>query len=74
MRGSGVVAGVQLDPAAVAEDPSLPDRATIAARRHGVLTRVLVGGGLQVSPALVISRAELDAIAAGIGAALDDVA
>ena len=72
--GLGVVAGVQLDPAAVAADATLPDRAALAARRHGVLTRVLVGGGLQVSPALVISRAELDAIAAGIGAALDDVA
>jgi adenosylmethionine-8-amino-7-oxononanoate aminotransferase len=35
---------------------------------------VLVGGGLQVSPALVIERAELDAIAAGLRAALDDVA
>jgi adenosylmethionine-8-amino-7-oxononanoate aminotransferase len=72
--GLGVVAGVQLDPAAVADDVTLPDRAALAARRHGVLTRVLVGGGLQVSPALVISRPELDVIAAGIGAALDDVA
>jgi adenosylmethionine-8-amino-7-oxononanoate aminotransferase len=71
--GLGVVAAVQLDPAAIAVDPSLPDRATAAARGHGVLTRVLVGGGLQISPALVIERPELDAITAGIGAALDEL-
>ena len=39
-----------------------------------MLTRVLVGGGLQISPALVITRDELDEIASGLGAALDDVA
>lgn len=72
--GLGVVAGVQLDPERLADDPALADRAALAARRHGVLTRVLVGGGLQLSPALVIQRSELDEIAAGIGAALDDVA
>ena len=72
--GLGVVAAVQLDPAAIAEDPTLPDRAALAARRHGVLTRVLVGGGLQISPALVIDGEALDEIASGIGAALDDVA
>jgi putrescine aminotransferase len=71
--GLGVVAGVQLDPAAVAADATLPDRAALAARSHGVLTRVLVGGGLQVSPALVIDRPQLDAIAAGIGGALDEL-
>ncbi|MGL6280437.1 MAG: aspartate aminotransferase family protein [Gaiella sp.] len=71
--GLGVVAAVQLDPERLARDASLPDRAAVAARRHGVLTRVLVGGGLQISPALVIERSELDAIAAGIAAALDDV-
>jgi adenosylmethionine-8-amino-7-oxononanoate aminotransferase len=72
--GLGVVAAVQLDPTALADEPGLPDRAALTARRHGVLTRVLVGGGLQVSPALVIERDELDAIAAGIAAALDELA
>lgn len=71
--GLGVVAAVQLDPEAVAADAGLPDRASLAARRHGVLTRVLVGGGLQLSPALVITRAELDEIAAGIRAGLDAI-
>jgi adenosylmethionine-8-amino-7-oxononanoate aminotransferase len=36
-----------------------------------VITRVLLGGALQVSPPLVITRAELDEIATGLSAALD---
>ena len=71
--GLGVVAAVQLDPAGVTADPTLPERASLAARRHGVLTRVLVGGGLQVSPALTITRGQLDEIATGIGSALDEL-
>ena len=46
---------------------------TEAAREHGVLTRTLLGGALQVSPALVITREELDELAAGLAAALDSV-
>jgi putrescine aminotransferase len=72
--GLGVVAGVQLDPSAIAADPTLPDRVALAARDHGVLTRVLVGGALQVSPALVIDADGLAEIAAGLAAGLDDVA
>ena len=71
--GLGVVAAVQLDPDAVAADATLPDRVAAAARKNGVLTRVLTGGGLQLSPALVITRAELDEIAAGIGSGLDSL-
>jgi adenosylmethionine-8-amino-7-oxononanoate aminotransferase len=72
--GLGVVAAVQPDPALVAEDASLPDRLVFAARDAGVMTRTLSGGGLQVSPALTITRAELDELAAGLAAALDAVA
>ena len=72
--GLGVVAAIQIDPALVAGDDGLPDRVCLRARTHGVLTRVLLGGGLQISPALTITRAELDEIAAGIAAALDDAA
>jgi putrescine---pyruvate transaminase len=72
--GTGAVAGVQIDPERIAADPGLPDRVLLAARRHGVLTRVAVGGVLQLSPPLVITRAELDEVAAGLGAALDDCA
>jgi adenosylmethionine-8-amino-7-oxononanoate aminotransferase len=70
--GLGVLAAVQIDPERVTADPGLPDRALFGARAHGVLTRVLLGGALQVSPALTITRPELDEIAAGLAAALDD--
>ena len=63
--GQGALAAVQLT------DPALADKAALLARDHGVLTRVLSIGALQVSPPLVITCAELDEIAAGIGAALD---
>ena len=72
--GFGALAAVQIDPAALASDPGLSDRVCLTARRHGVLTRVLVGGALQVSPPLVIARAQLDELSAGLGAALDEVA
>ncbi|RDI75229.1 Adenosylmethionine-8-amino-7-oxononanoate aminotransferase [Gaiella occulta] len=72
--GLGAVAGVQIDPALLADDPDLTDRVTLTAREHGILTRTLVGGGLQVSPPLVITRAELGELASGLRGALDDVA
>jgi adenosylmethionine-8-amino-7-oxononanoate aminotransferase len=72
--GLGVVAGVQIDPALLADDAALADRATASAREHGVLSRTLVGGGLQVSPPLVVTRAELDELRDGLRAALDALA
>jgi len=72
--GLGAVAAVQLDPALIADDAALPDRTARAVRDAGVLTRVLVGGGLQVSPPLVFTRADVDALAAGLRAGLDAVA
>jgi adenosylmethionine-8-amino-7-oxononanoate aminotransferase len=72
--GLGAVAGVQLDPERVAADPGLPDRVIVRARAHGVITRGLLGGALQISPPLVITESELQEVAHGIGAALDDVA
>jgi adenosylmethionine-8-amino-7-oxononanoate aminotransferase len=65
--GTGLMAAVQL------ADPALVDPAVAAARDQGVLTRTLLGGALQVSPALVVERAELDELAAGLAAALDSV-
>jgi len=63
--GVGVMAAVQLS------DVSLADRVVAAARDAGVLTRLVVGGALQVSPALVITHAELDELADGLARALD---
>jgi adenosylmethionine-8-amino-7-oxononanoate aminotransferase len=69
--GTGVLAAVQLSTQAIAEDPTLPGRAVRACRDAGVMTRTLATGGLQVSPALVIDRAELAELREGFGAALD---
>jgi adenosylmethionine-8-amino-7-oxononanoate aminotransferase len=46
--GVGLLAAVQLDPGQVESEPSLPLRAAAASR--GLITRVLAGGGLQISP------------------------
>ncbi len=71
--GFGAVTAIQVDPALLADDPGLTDRVTLAARGHGVLTRTLTGGGLQVSPPLVITRSEVEELASGLRAALDTV-
>jgi adenosylmethionine-8-amino-7-oxononanoate aminotransferase len=71
--GAGLLAAVQIEPAAVEADASLAGRAATACRDAGVITRALAGGGLQISPALVISEAQLDELATGIRAGLDAV-
>jgi 4-aminobutyrate--pyruvate transaminase len=73
-RAAGLMAGVEIDADAVAADPSLPEQVAAAARRHGVLTRVLRGVALQVSPAYVIGEAEIAILVDGLEAALSDVA
>jgi len=69
--GTGVLAAVQLSTQAIRQEPTLPARAVRACRDAGVMTRTLATGGLQVSPALVIDRAELVELRDGFGAALD---
>ncbi len=51
-RGVGALAAIQLE---VGDDETLPGRAAEACRRAGVLTRAVGGGGLQVSPPLIIT-------------------
>jgi putrescine---pyruvate transaminase len=72
--GLGVVAGVQIDPGIVAEDPTVADRVGMAAREAGVMVRPLAGGTLGMSPPLIITRSELDEITTGLQVALDTVA
>lgn len=72
--GLGVLAAVQISPEALAKDASLTDRVVAAARDRGMLTRALTGGGLQVSPALVIDDDGLAELVEGLGSALDAVA
>ncbi|HZC98673.1 MAG TPA: aminotransferase class III-fold pyridoxal phosphate-dependent enzyme [Actinomycetes bacterium] len=70
----GVLAAVQLDPGAIAEDATLPVRAVAAARSAGVLTRSLATGAIHVSPPLVITTDELAELADGLRKALDEAA
>ncbi len=69
--GTGVVAAVQPATEAMAEDPTFPSRLVSACRDHGVMTRSLATGALQISPALVIDEAGLAELREGIAAALD---
>jgi putrescine---pyruvate transaminase len=71
--GLGVLAAVQLSPDALAEDATVADRVVRAAREHGVLTRPLAGGSLQISPALTIDDDGLAELVEGLREALDAV-
>lgn len=55
-RGVGALAAVQLK---VGDDETLPARAAAACREAGVLTRAVGGGGLQVSPPLIMTSEEV---------------
>jgi adenosylmethionine-8-amino-7-oxononanoate aminotransferase len=66
--GTGLLAAVQL------RDAGRLPALVAAARQRGVLSRGLVGGALQISPALVADDADLAVLADGLAAALDDVA
>lgn len=59
-RGVGALAAIQLD---VGEDETLPNRAAAACRSAGVLTRAVGGGGLQVSPPLIMTTGQVEEMA-----------
>jgi adenosylmethionine-8-amino-7-oxononanoate aminotransferase len=69
--GTGVLAAIQIDPEAQASDPALPAKVLAELRHAGVLSRLLAGGALQVSPTLVVSEEQLDELASAVHAALD---
>jgi len=69
--GLGVLAAVQIDPAAMDAEPGLAGRVGTACREAGVLVRPLVGGAIAVSPPLVIDAEGLKELAEGFGAGLD---
>lgn len=66
--GAGLLAAVQLDPGALAEDTGLGGRVVAGLRERGVLTRLLADGSVQVSPPFVVDADDLallrDALAA----------
>ncbi|MDH3470925.1 MAG: aspartate aminotransferase family protein [Acidimicrobiia bacterium] len=69
--GVGLMAAIQFDPQLLADDPNFAAKANASVRDHGVLTRAIAGGGLQISPPLVITEAELDELVAGHRAGIE---
>ena len=74
IRTVGLTGAVQLADEVLAANPGSIDAVVAAARRHGVLTRAVRGGALQVSPAFTITETEIDTMVDGFEAALRDVA
>ena len=71
--GTGLLAAVEIDEAARTADPGLGQRLVTAIRERGVITRLLRGVALQVSPPFVITEAEISQLAEVFAAALDAV-
>jgi putrescine aminotransferase len=67
----GVLAAVQIEPAAIAEDPALPHKAILALREAGAMSRTLATGAIHVSPPLVITSEEVDELTGAIHKALE---
>jgi putrescine---pyruvate transaminase len=65
--GTGALAAVQL------ADPGLAARLVKVLRNHGLSTRVVGSGAIQVSPALVMSDAEVGELAMRLRTGLDDL-
>jgi putrescine---pyruvate transaminase len=69
--GAGLLGAIEISQAARDADPGIGPRVVAAARRRGVITRLLRGAALQISPPFVISAAELHQITEVLTAALD---
>jgi putrescine---pyruvate transaminase len=72
--GTGLLAAVEIDESPRAADPGLAQRLVAVIRERGVITRLLRGVALQVSPPFVITEAEIRQIAEVFAAALDAAA
>jgi len=71
--GTGLLAAVEIDEEARAADPGLGPRLVAAIRERGVITRLLRGAALQISPPFVITEAEIARIAEVFAAAFDAI-
>jgi len=69
--GTGLLAGVEIAEEARTADPGLAARLVADIRHRGVITRLLRGTSLQVSPPFVITEAEIARIAEVFAAAFD---
>jgi putrescine aminotransferase len=74
IRTVGLTGAVAVEADVLAADPGVPERVVAAALRHGVVTRVLRGHAIQISPAFIITEAEIGQLVDGLDAALRDVA
>src|SRR5215470_17196557 len=72
--GTGLLAAVEIAEDARAADPGLAPRLVTAIRERGVITRLLRGTALQISPPFVITEAEIGQIAEAFAGALADAA
>jgi putrescine---pyruvate transaminase len=72
--GTGLLTAVEIAPEAREADPGLPARLVADIRERGVITRLLRGLALQLSPPFVITEAEIGQIAETFAAALDAAA
>ncbi len=73
VRSVGLAGAVELDAGVLAEHPAAGASVVLAARGHGILTRLLRGVALQISPPFVVTEDELARIVDAIGAALREV-
>ena len=71
--GTGLLGAVQIDDEAQKADPKMPAKVALELRENGVLSWVLAGGALQISPAVVITEHELEQLATAIYDALEAV-
>ncbi len=72
--GTGLLAAVEIADEARAADPMIGQRLVLAIRDRGVITRLLRGVALQVSPPFVITESEIDRIAEAFSGACDEIA
>jgi adenosylmethionine-8-amino-7-oxononanoate aminotransferase len=73
VRSDGLAGAVELDAALLAEHPTAGASVVLAARRHGVLTRLLRGVALQISPPFVVTEEELATVVDALAASLREV-
>ncbi|HXP20280.1 MAG TPA: aminotransferase class III-fold pyridoxal phosphate-dependent enzyme [Streptosporangiaceae bacterium] len=71
--GTGLLAAVEIAEGARAADPAIGQRLVLAIRERGVITRLLRGVALQVSPPFVITEQEISRIVEAFAGGLDAV-
>src|SRR5215468_8672799 len=71
--GTGLLAAVEIAEDYRVADPTIGQRLVLAVRDRGVITRLLRGVALQISPPFVITEAEIGRIAEAFAGAFDEV-